>query len=134
MNEQLVGILLFESNVYPVFGHITLGLFQILGSTIPQHLQPKTGLACNGPHGNCYRKSYHASCAGNPDSHGILQDVGTQVQVNIFGQTTQLLRSLGHAERNRHRLGTTNSRHHFTMKQGQHLLSILFGEHRETKK
>ena len=100
-----------------------------LGSAILQHLQLIGGLAYQGTQRHSNGKPNHA-CAGNAYPHGILQNVGTQLEGNLLRSAAQYLGSLGNAQGNGNRLGTPNGWYNFGLHQSDNLLSFGICHHR----
>ena len=111
-----------------LFLHILLALSHFGIGHIAQHLQAVFAFAHQRTQRNGNRKSHHAS-AGNAHAHGVFQNVGTQIRLDVSRCATQRLGSLSHTQRHRHRFRTTDSRHHFTLHQLNNSLSLLLVNH-----
>ena len=75
--------ILLEPDMNLLVGYHPLALFQSLRSKVAQYLQFIFRLADQASQRNGDRQAYHPR-TGNPDSHGILQDIRTQINFNAF--------------------------------------------------
>ena len=114
----------FQCNVDAIgFGYHLFAFFYRFGCAVFQHFQLVFRFSDECAEGNGDRQPYHA-CARNAYAHGILQDVRTQVDVDVFGLAAQGFGCFCCTECYGYRFGTTNGWHHFSFHQSDDLLSF----------
>ena len=111
---ELVGVVLLEGNVDAVLGDERLTLLDSLLGAVLQYLELQLGTADEGAEGNGDGQSDHA-CAGNADTHGVLQDIATEAQLDMLWQTAEDLACLCDAQGYGNRLGAPDGWHHLAV-------------------
>ena len=84
IDEQLVGVVLFQSDMHAVLGNIGLACLHGLAVTVAKNLQLQFGSSDERSQGNGDGKSHHAG-ARDAHAHSVFQDVCTQAQLNVLG-------------------------------------------------
>ena len=122
MDIELVGVVLFEGDMDVVLGDVALGGLKICIGAVAQDFQTKTRFPANGSHCHGNGKAYHSARAGDAYAHCVLQDVGTQSQLDELGNDVptaggggKLFSGTCHTEGYGHRLGTSDGRHYFAV-------------------
>ena len=108
-----------------VIVHISLAGLERVGIDVAQDFKAVFRFAADGSERHCDGQSDHAG-AGDPDAHGVLDDVAAEKQGNAVGQRAEQFRSLGHAQRYGRRLRASARGHHFALYQLDDLVSDRF--------
>ena len=113
---EFVGVVLLQSDMDAPLGDIAPTLLHRLAMAVAQHLQSILGAPDEGTQGHGYGQAYHPR-AGDAHAHGVFQDIGTQAQLDMFGQNAQCLTCPRHTQRHGHRLSTSDGWHHLLTNQ-----------------
>ena len=106
--------ILFEIDRDPLFGYIFFTLLDGLRVGIFQHFESVFRASDQGPEGHGDRQSDHPG-PGNPDAHGVFEDVGAQAHDDPFGLSAQRFRGARRAQRHGDRFGAPDGGHHFAV-------------------
>ena len=108
-----------------------LALLHNIGSDTGEHLKAEFGTA--GQHSESYgnRQADHAG-AGNPDTHGVLDNVAAETTFHALhgiARHAEQLGGTGGGEGNGHRFGTAHSGHNFALDKRQNTVFENFVDH-----
>ena len=87
VNEEFVRVLIFKYDVNAVLGNVLPALDHRLTRTIAENFKPQLRPTDECTQRNGDGQSDHA-CTGDAHPHGVLQDISTQPQFNVFRSRT----------------------------------------------
>ena len=126
VDEELIRVFLLQLDVYPVLVDKAFPLFYSLFGAVVQHLQLQFRPADKCTQGNGNGQSDH-SRSRDAHPHGILQDIGTQAQVDLLRFRTENLRCFGHTQGHCHRFRTTYGGNHLLVNQCYNRIFLFCG-------
>ena len=103
---ELVTLSLLEAHLYPSLVDECLSASDSVVVHIAQHLQSVLALPRYGSERYGYRESHHP-CSGYADTHGVLQHVSAQHDVDALRQSAESLCRLCHTESHGYRLSAS---------------------------